>query len=333
MSNGQLGRVFVTGADGFIGSHLVEVLVSLGVEVTALCIYNSNGQHGWLESSESQKARNLSVVLGDVRDPFQMDSLIKGHDTVFHLASLIAIPYSYAAPQAYIETNVTGALNIAQACLRHGVRRLIHTSTSEVYGTAQFVPITEAHPLQGQSPYSASKIGADMVMESFHRSFDLGVVTVRPFNTYGPRQSYRAVIPTIIGQVLAGVRTLNLGSLTPTRDFNFVQDTVNGFLMAASADASRVVGQVFNVGSGREISIGDIVGLIAALCNTQVQVTANDERVRPAKSEVERLLADASKFHGATGWKPAISLEEGLSRTIAWQKSLPSTFKAVNYQT
>lgn len=324
-SNRNLGKVFVTGADGFIGSHLVESLLSLGNEVTALCCYNSVGTYGWLDHLAIETPKNLTLVLGDVRDQNMMSNLIKGHQTVFHLASLIAIPYSYRAPESYVDTNVKGALGIALACLNNNVERLIHTSTSEVYGTAKFVPISEEHPLQGQSPYSASKIGADMMIESFYRSFGLPVITLRPFNTYGPRQSLRAVIPTIIAQALKGDGTVRLGSLTPTRDFNYVADTVNAFLAVGHSSSETLLGQVFNAGSGEEITVGKTVELIGALLNKSLQVTAEGERVRPNASEVERLLCDNRKLVGATGWRPQVTLVSGLTKTIEWvQKHLPS---------
>lgn len=324
-------KAFVTGADGFIGSHLVEALLNQGCEVTALCIYNSMGQFGWLDHHRKNPPTNLKLILGDVRDAGFMEMSIKGHDTVFHLASLIAIPYSYAAPQSYFDTNITGALNVANACLKQGVGRLIHTSTSEVYGTAQTVPISERHPLVGQSPYSASKIGADMLIESFVRSFDLKATTLRPFNTFGPRQSTRAVIPTIINQILGGANEIQLGSLTPTRDFNYVGNTVEAFLALASAD-EKVIGDIYNAGSEREISVGDTVRLISQICGREVRVVQNKERFRPGNSEVERLLCDSRKLTKATGWTPKTSLEGGLEKTIAWQRSQGADLAAVRYQ-
>lgn len=316
----KLGRIFVTGADGFIGSHLVDVLVKQGHEVTALCMYNSIGSYGWLQHFARDTPGNLKLLLGDVRDQGMMQTHIFGHDTVFHLASLIAIPYSYLAPESYIDTNVKGSLNVALACQKNKVGRLIHTSTSEVYGTAKFVPITEEHPLQGQSPYSASKIGADMIMDSFWRSFKVPVVTLRPFNTYGPRQSLRAVIPTIIAQALQGTNVIKLGSLTPTRDFNYVADTVKAFISLAETGSGSVLGNTFNAGSGREISIEHLVRLIASLVGSDLKVNPEEERVRPEASEVERLLADSSKLTAATGWHPQLTLEQGLEETIAWIK-------------
>jgi NAD dependent epimerase/dehydratase len=332
MASRDLGSVLVTGADGFIGSHLVETLVARGVSVTALCIYNSNGQHGWLEPLAVSPPKNLRFVLGDVRDPFFVDGLVAKHDTVLHLASLIAIPYSYDAPESYISTNVNGALNVAKACLRHGTKRLVHTSTSEVYGTARFVPITEEHPLQPQSPYSASKIAADMVVESFYRSFGLPVVTLRPFNTYGPRQSLRAVLPTIAAQLLAGERTLRLGNLTPTRDFNFVSDTVDAFIAIASDADEKVHGEVFNTGTGKEISIKDAALAIGRAVGSEVSFDVQVERQRPEKSEVERLLADPSKLRKQTGWEPRVDFDTGIRSLVEWMRARPDLGRALTYQ-
>jgi UDP-glucose 4-epimerase len=318
MDKRLLGKTVVTGADGFIGSHLVESLLERGHQVTAVCLYNSNGHYGWLENYASAQDSQLKLVLGDVRDPFFVDSVIKGHDTVFHLASLIAIPFSYVAPQSYFDTNVMGTMNVAQACLRHQVGRLIHTSTSEVYGTAKFVPITEEHPLQSQSPYSASKISADMLVYSYFCSFGLPCATLRPFNTYGPRQSLRAVIPTIINQLMLQQGPLKLGSLTPTRDFNYVEDTAAAFIAMAEAPDSVVLGRTFNCGTGREISIENLALLIGKILQKPVQFQTDEIRIRPALSEVERLLADASKIRTATAWLPRTNLEDGLQKTIAW---------------
>jgi NAD dependent epimerase/dehydratase len=311
------GKVLVTGADGFIGSHLVESLVKAGYSVRALCQYNSFSSWGWLDESPFRK--EVEVVLGDVRDPAQMRSVSKNINTVFHLAALIAIPYSYQAPSSYVDTNVQGTLNVLQASLEAGVERVIHTSTSEVYGTARFVPISEEHPLQAQSPYSATKIGADALAFSYYSSFNLPVTIARPFNTYGPRQSARAVIPTVITQLLTGSRKLKLGSLTPTRDFNFVLDTCAGFL--ALAGCPEAVGQTINIGSGTEISIGDTVKLIARLVGVDVEIECDDQRLRPAASEVERLCCDNTKISKLTGFKPAYGLEEGLQATIDWLKA------------
>ena len=331
----QLGRVFITGADGFIGSHLTEKLVQLGCDVTALCIYNSTGNYGWLKDISEKAPKNLNLILGDIRDPYFMQKAIQGHDTVFHLASLIAIPYSYVAPQSYIETNISGTLNVAQAAIQAKCNRLIHTSTSEVYGTAQFVPITEEHPLQGQSPYSASKIGADKIIESFVKSFELPAVTLRPFNTYGPRQSMRAVLPTIVTQIVSGIEEIHLGSLSPTRDFNEVSDTVNAFIAVATAKNESVIGQTFNTGTGREISVGDVTQLIAKLLGKKIKVHCTSERIRPPGSEVERLLGDSTKLRTATGWAPQMKLEDGLVRLADWiQKNQPvSAHLAQKYHT
>lgn len=312
----------MTGADGFIGSHLVETLVKAGYSVRALCQYNSFSSWGWLDESPCRK--DIEVVLGDVRDPAQMRLVSKGIDTVFHLAALIAIPYSYQAPSSYVDTNVQGTLNVLQAALDTGVGRLIHTSTSEVYGTARFVPISEEHPLQAQSPYSATKIAADALAFSYFSSFELPVTIARPFNTYGPRQSARAVIPTVISQLLAGTRKLKLGSITPTRDFNFVLDTCAGFLALAACDAA--IGQTVNIGSGGEISIGDTVELIARILEVDVEIECDEQRLRPAASEVERLCCDNRRIQALTGHKPTHDLESGLRATIEWLK-LPENFK------
>lgn len=311
---GPATHCLVTGADGFIGSHLVETLVARGYRVRALAQYNSFNHWGWLEGLPCLD--DIEVVVGDVRDPHFCRQLVKGVEVVFHLAALIAIPYSYAAPDSYVETNVRGTLNVCQAALDAGVRRFIHTSTSEVYGTARYVPIDEAHPLQPQSPYSASKIGADAIAQSFHSSFGLPVTIARPFNTYGPRQSARAVIPTIITQIAAGKQRIELGDLSPTRDFNYVEDTCRGFLALAECDAA--VGEVVNIGSNSEISIGDTVKLIAELMGRDIEVKQDEQRLRPAGSEVYRLWCDNRKIERLTGFRPQVSLREGLTRTIAW---------------
>lgn len=306
-------RVLVTGAGGFIGSHLVERLVSLGARTSALVRYNSAGSWGWLDQSPIKD--DVKVILGDVRDQDSTQRAVEGVDIVFHLAALIAIPYSYHAPLSYVRTNVEGTLNILQSAMRSGVGLVIHTSTSEVYGTARSVPINENHPLQGQSPYSATKIGADKIAESFNLSFGLPVVTVRPFNTYGPRQSARAVIPTIVTQALAN-EPIRLGNISPTRDLNYVADTVEGFIKAA--ESSKAVGEVINLGTGREISIGELAATIIRTLGTDLQVITDSERVRPEGSEVERLCADANKARELLGWEPKHTLEEGLTRTIEW---------------
>lgn len=306
-------KVLVTGAGGFIGSHLAEELVRQGAEVTAFVHYNGAGRWGWLD--DSPLASEMRIHAGDIADNESVKEAVQGQDTLFHLAALIAIPYSYSAPRSYVRTNVEGTLNVLQAAREAGTRRVIHTSTSETYGTAITVPIAETHPLQGQSPYSASKIGADMMAESYQRSFGVPVVTVRPFNTFGPRQSARAVIPTIISQLCNGPE-VKLGSLTPTRDLNYVANTVEGFLAAAGPD--EAVGEVVNLGSNREISIGDLAALIAETMGKPIQIVTDGLRVRPGNSEVERLLADSSKAKRLLGWEPRVSLEEGLAQTIEW---------------
>lgn len=321
-------KVLVTGADGFIGSHLVEYLVRNGYTVRAFVYYNSFNSWGWLDDVDVKIRANVEVFAGDIRDPNGVRTAMKGCDTVLHLAALIAIPFSYHSPDAYVDTNVRGTLNILQAARDLGVSRVVHTSTSEVYGTAQFVPITEAHPLQGQSPYSATKIGADQLALSFYRSFSLPVTVIRPFNTYGPRQSARAVIPTIITQIANGQTNLKLGALRPTRDFNYVEDTVRGF--HAMATANNVLGEVVNIGSGFEISVGDTAALIGRLMNTSIEITDDRERLRPEKSEVERLLASNKKAHELLGWAPNYGslegFERGLKKTIAWF-TVPSNLK------
>ena len=308
-------RVLITGAGGFIGSHLTERLVEEGAQVRALVHYNALGRWGWLDRSPSLK--DIDVIAGDLTDRDSVRLAVKDREIVFHLGALIAIPYSYQAPLSYIHTNTEGTLNILQTSRDEGVERIVHTSTSEVYGTAQYVPIDEKHPLKGQSPYAASKIGADKMAEAFHLSFNLPVVTVRPFNTFGPRQSMRAIIPTIIVQCLTG-DTIQLGNLHPTRDLNFVSNTVDGFLLAASEPAA--LGQTVNLGSGREISVGDLANLIAKMVGKPIKIESEDERLRPQGSEVERLLAENALAQKLLGWKPKVSLEEGLSRTIGWIK-------------
>jgi len=309
-------RAIVTGSDGFIGSHLVEALMEKGYHVRAFVLYNSFNSWGWLETLPKEKLREIEIYPGDVRDPHGVYKAVEGMDLVFHLAALIGIPFSYHSPDLYIDTNVKGTLNVLQACRDHGVGRVVVTSTSEVYGTARYAPIDEAHPLQGQSPYSAAKIGADKIAESFHLSFALPVITARPFNTYGPRQSARAVIPTIISQIAAGNRMIKLGSLHPTRDLNYVEDTCRGFL--ALADCKEAVGRTVNIGSGREISVGDLAQTIISLMGADVEIHSEDERKRPKESEVERLLCDNHLIKELTGWEPQVSLEEGLRRTIDW---------------
>jgi dTDP-glucose 4,6-dehydratase len=306
-------KVLVTGAGGFIGSHLAERLTETGVRVRALVRYTSTGKWGWLEKSAAK--HDIQVVQGDVADFCCVRDAMRNQDVVFHLAALIGIPYSYVAPQSYVRTNVDGTLNVLQAARELGTERVVCTSTSEVYGTALYVPIDEKHPLQGQSPYSASKIAADKLAEAYYLSFGLPVVIARPFNTYGPRQSARAVIPAIITQALTG-KEIHLGSLQPTRDFNFVADTAEAFLFAAGSE--RAAGQVINFGTGIEISIGELVNMVGRLMGKKLEVITEEQRVRPENSEVGRLCADATKARELLGWKPRVTLEDGLRQTIAW---------------
>ncbi|MEN3585169.1 MULTISPECIES: SDR family NAD(P)-dependent oxidoreductase [unclassified Streptomyces] len=306
----------VTGAEGFIGSHLTEALVASGHRVRAMAQYNSFSSYGWLETLSPDVLDQVEIVLGDVRDPGSVRHLVESADCVYHLAALIAIPYSYRAPHSYVDTNVTGTLNVLEAVRAAGTPRMVHTSTSETYGTAQTVPITEDHPINTQSPYAASKAAGDRLADSYHASFDTPVVVLRPFNTYGPRQSMRAVIPTVIGQVAAGERAITLGDLRPTRDFTYVADTARAFLAAGTAPAERVVGRTFNAGTGGEISVGDLVTLIGKVMGADLDVREDQERIRPAKSEVMRLVADARRLSEATGWSPAHDLERGLERTV-----------------
>ncbi|MFJ2635366.1 GDP-mannose 4,6-dehydratase [Streptomyces sp. NPDC087422] len=308
--------VAVTGAEGFIGSHLVEALVASGRRVRAMVQYNSFSSYGWLEVLAPDVLDRVEVVLGDVRDSGSVRDLVADSDTVYHLAALIAIPYSYRAPRSYVDTNVSGTLNVLEAVREFGVPRLVHTSTSETYGTARTVPITEDHPIVTQSPYAASKAGGDRLADSYHASFETPVVTLRPFNTFGPRQSMRAVIPTVIGQVAAGEREVTLGDLRPTRDFSYVKDTAAAFVAVGTAPAEKVVGRTFNAGTGGEISVGDLVRLIGKLMDTELLVREDAQRLRPAGSEVMRLVCDATRLREATGWRPAHSLEDGLAHTI-----------------
>jgi NAD dependent epimerase/dehydratase len=307
--------VLVTGGEGFIGSHLVDRLVAEGADVTALVYYNSFGRWGWLDAASPEVRDAVRIIPGDVRDARRVDEAVRGTEVVFHLAALIGIPYSYHAAESYVQTNVTGTFHVAESCRAHGAR-MVHTSTSEVYGTAITAPIDEQHPLQPQSPYSASKIGADMMALSYWHAHEVPVTVVRPFNTYGPRQSTRAVIPTILTQLLSGAETLHLGAVSPTRDFNYVTDTVAGFL--ALADCDEAVGRATNVGSGREVSIGDLVGILCDITGRSIEVVTDEDRLRPAGSEVERLLCDHSVATRLSGWTPQVSLEEGLTRTAEW---------------
>lgn len=313
-------RILVTGAAGFIGSHLTEELVRRGGKLRAFVHYNSRGTRGWIDSMPKEIQREIEIFSGDIRDPHGVRNAMQGCRQVYHLASLIAIPFSYHSPDTYVDTNIKGALNIVQAARELDVERVIHTSTSEVYGTARFVPITEEHPLQGQSPYSASKIGADQIAISFERSFDTPVTIVRPFNTFGPRQSARAIIPTIITQIGAGMETIKLGNLTPTRDFNFVADIVAGFIAAAKCDDA--VGETINLGTGFEISIGDTAKTIAEVMGRKVSVVTEDERFRPENSEVERLCASNEKAKKLLNWAPRYAglegFKQGLRQTVDW---------------
>lgn len=333
---GTLRKILLTGAGGFIGSHLAEELVRRNFEVRAFVHYNSMSSQGWLDTSPPEIRKHLDVFAGDIRDPNGVRTAMKDCDAVLHLAALIAIPYSYHSPDTYVETNIRGTLNVLQAARDFEVSQVLHTSTSEVYGTAQVVPITEDHRLQGQSPYSASKIGADQLALSFERSFGTPVTVVRPFNTYGPRQSARAVIPTIITQIAAGQRAIKLGSIHPTRDFNFVADTVGGFLAALETKAG--IGEVINIGSGFEISIGDIAQMIAELMGAKIEIEQDDIRVRPERSEVDRLWASNAKAQELLGWSPRFAgvegLRKGLEQTISWfaRNENLSRYRANAYQ-
>ena len=328
-------KILITGADGFIGSHLTEALVRDGYEVRAFCQYNSFNSLGWLDYCQIDSKKDFQVFSGDVRDPYGVKQAMIGCDAVLHLAALIAIPYSYHSPDTYVDTNVKGTLHVLQAARELGVERVIHTSTSEVYGTAQFVPITEAHPLQGQSPYSATKIAADQLAYSFFTSFKTPVVILRPFNTYGPRQSARAVIPSIIVQIASGQRRIKLGAVTPTRDFNYVSDTVRGFIAALKSDMG--MGEVVNLGSNFEVSVGETVALIAEIMSTDVEIETDEQRIRPVKSEVERLWADNAKAKSLFDWSPKYGghdgFKKGLTETIAWflDSANLGKYKASNY--
>jgi NAD dependent epimerase/dehydratase len=321
--------ILVTGADGFIGSHLVEALVERGVDVTALSYYNSFNYWGWLETLDRYYLDAIYVKSGDIRDRHFIGMITHKIDVIFHLAALIAIPYSYLAPDSYVETNVKGTMNICHAALEHQCERVVHVSTSEVYGTARYVPINEDHPLQAQSPYSASKIGADAIATSFCRSYDVPVVIARPFNTYGPRQSARAIIPTIISQIAAGEKEIKLGNLSPTRDFNYVKDTVQGLIQLAECD--RAVGDVVNIGSNTEISIKELVELIKKLMNSDAAVKEDKVRFRPGTSEVEQLLCDNAKIKRLTGYTPQYTLEQGLQETIQWIEKNLEKYKIRRY--
>lgn len=320
-------KVLVTGAGGFIGSHLAERLVRHGCKVKAFVHYNSRNFWGWLESCACKQ--DMEIVTGDVRDADILRHAMRDIDTVYHLAALIGIPYSYHSPQAYVDTNINGALNILESAKDYGVKRIIITSTSEIYGTAQKIPIAETHPINPQSPYAASKAAADLLALSFYRSFDLPVVIVRPFNTYGPRQSARAIIPTIITQIISNQKKIRLGALAPTRDLTYIEDTVNGFIRAG--ESRQAIGEVINLGSNSEISIKDLSGLIAKIIGAKISIESDIERMRPEKSEVERLFADTEKAKKLLEWKPGYTLEKGLEKTIAWFKKNRDIYKSEIY--
>ena len=321
-------KVLVTGAEGFIGSHLTERLVALGAEVKALVMYNSFNTWGWIDTFRPGEKNKLHIICADIREADLLKSTLKDIDIVFHLAALIAIPYSYVSPSSYIKTNIEGTLNLLQAARDHGVEKFLHTSTSEVYGTALYTPIDEKHPLQGQSPYSASKIGADMIAESFYRSFDLPVTTVRPFNTYGPRQSMRAIIPTLIVEMLSNDK-IQLGSLHPIRDFTYVSDTVEGFLKTAETD--DINGEIINIGSAQGISIGKLAEKLMKMMNKKITIESEEKRVRPPQSEVNQLICNNNKAKELIDWQPKMSLYEGLEKTINWFKANAGEYKSEIY--
>lgn len=325
--NLQDKKVLVTGAGGFIGSHLTECLVELGAEVTAFIHYNSRNNWGWLE--ESKYLKDIHIITGDIRDFDSVKKAMKGNNIVFHLAALIGIPYSYESPLAYIKTNIEGTYNILQSGRELNIEKIIHTSTSEIYGTAQYIPINESHPINPQSPYAATKVSADLLALTFHRSFGTPIAIVRPFNTFGPRQSARAIIPTIITQLLNNKEKIKLGSLSPTRDLTYVKDTVSGFIKAAEQECS--IGEVINIGSNFELSIGDLAKLIAKIMNKGINIETQEERIRPEKSEVERLLADTSKAKELLNWQPTYSLEDGLKETIDWLTTHIDLYKSGIY--
>lgn len=318
-------KVLITGADGFIGSHLVEACLECGYDIKAVVFYNSFNSFGWLDALSKRQLSQIEVLAGDIRDPYWIREILKKVDIVFHLAALIGIPFSYHSPEMYVDTNIKGTLNIIQAARDFHTKKIILTSTSEVYGTAEYIPIDEKHPRKAQSPYSATKIGADSLAESFYRSFNLPVVIARPFNTYGPRQSLRAVIPTIITQVLNGQQEIRLGALHPTRDFNYVKDICSGFL--ALARAENVLGEEINIASGTEISIGELAHTIITMLHGDTKIITDDTRLRPKKSEVERLVGSHEKMKKLTGWQPKYSLENGLAETIEWFTTTRATMK------
>ena len=322
-------KVLVTGADGFIGSHLTETLLDKGYDVKAFTYYNSFNTWGWIDTFPKEKIKEIEIFSGDIRDPNGVYEAMKGVDQVFHLAALIAIPFSYHSPDSYVDTNIKGTLNVLQAAKKLETNRILVTSTSEVYGTAQYVPIDEKHPFQGQSPYAATKIGADRLAESFYRSFSLPITIVRPFNTYGPRQSARAVIPTIISQLLSGNDKIKLGSLTPTRDFNYVKDTANGFVEISKSDMT--IGEEINIATQQEISIGDLAKEVINQINPKAEIICEEERLRPDKSEVNRLLGSNEKIMALTNWRPNYTFEQGIKETIEWIKNNMSSYKADIY--
>ena len=322
-------KVLVTGADGFIGSHLTEALLEEGYDVKAFAYYNSFNTWGWLDTLDKDKLKEIEVFTGDIRDPNGVRTAMQGVDQVFHLAALIAIPFSYHSPDSYVDTNIKGTLNVLQAARDLGTERIMVTSTSEVYGTAQYVPIDEKHPYQGQSPYSATKIGADRLAESFYRSFNLPVSIVRPFNTFGPRQSARAVIPTIISQLLAGKEEIQLGSLTPTRDFNYVKDTAAGFIAISKSD--KTIGQEINIATQQEISIGDLANEIISQINPNAKIICDEQRLRPEKSEVNRLLGSNAKIKELTDWEQKYTFAQGIAETIEWMRGNLGAYKTDIY--
>jgi NAD dependent epimerase/dehydratase len=320
-----MDKILVTGSDGFIGSHLAEELVRSGKSVRAFVCYNSFNSWGWLDTLPAEALGEMEIFQGDIRDPNGVREAMKGVGSVYHLAALIAIPFSYRSPDSYVSTNITGTLNVLQAARELGTGRVLVTSTSEVYGTAQYAPIDEKHPRQGQSPYSATKIGADALAESFHRSFGLPVTVVRPFNTYGPRQSARAVIPSVIAQLLAGKTEIEMGALSPTRDFNYVKDTVAGFI--AIAGAENTAGEEINIATNKEISIGEMAGELIRQINPEAKIVCDERRMRPQKSEVNRLLGCNKKITGLTGWKPRFTFEQGIAETVEWMRNNMDRYK------
>ncbi len=324
-----MGKILVTGSDGFIGSHLVEEMVERGKEVRAFVYYNSFNTWGWLDTLDKDILKEIDIFAGDIRDPNGVRVAMNDIEEVYHLAALIGIPYSYHSPDSYVDTNIKGTLNVLQAARDLGTSRILVTSTSEVYGTAQYVPIDEKHPFQGQSPYSATKIGADRIAESFHKSFNLPLTIVRPFNTYGPRQSARAIIPTIITQLLAGKEEIKLGNITPTRDFNYVKDTVNGFIEIGKSQST--IGEEINIATQKEISMGELANTLIEIINPNAKIVTDEQRLRPEKSEVNRLLGSNEKIKELTEWRPKYSLKEGLTETVDWLKNNLDKYKSDIY--